>query len=795
MRILSESYNNGYGSGNGGNGNGAPGSGNNSGNGNNGNGGNGNRPPRRPSILMMILSGLMTVIAILMLYNAFFGTGNGTEVSYTDFLKDLEADKVEAVEVNKESGVITVQLKKEAAATPAPDSYVTFYGITQKATQSKTVYYTMLMEDLDTLTGRLQEHGVTGTRISSNTSSFLMEILVTVVLPVVLIWVVAGFLFRKMGGSGGPMGVGKSNAKVYVQKETGVTFKDVAGEDEAKESLVEVVDFLHNPQKYSKIGAKLPKGALLVGPPGTGKTLLAKAVAGEAHVPFFSLTGSDFIELYVGVGASRVRDLFKEATKNAPCIVFIDEIDAIGRSRDSKYGGGNEEREQTLNQLLSEMDGFDSSKGILILGATNRPEILDKALLRPGRFDRRIIVDKPDLKGRVEILKVHAKDVKMDETVDLDAIALATSGAVGSDLAHMINEAAINAVKEGREYVSQKDLFAAVEQVLVGKEKKDRIMSKEERRIVSYHEVGHALISALQKNSEPVQKITIVPRTMGALGYVMQVPEEEKYLNTEAELRDMLVGLVGGRAAEEVVFDTVTTGAANDIEKATSIARNMITRYGMSKRFGLVGLATVESQYLEGRTALNCSDETAAAIDEEVVAMIKESYDQALQMLRENRELMDKLAAFLIERETITGKEFMEIFRREKGLPDPEEEKKDAAEGATGQKAETKKDETDNTVADAMKGNNIDVTIGEQVMTSTDPTFQPLAFEDSLQEAKEQTTSENATKETAGEASQSDAAVEKPENKTETSAESKDSKDPKDPPQGPVGLFSHGTIS
>ena len=795
MRILSESYNNGYGPGSGGNGNGAPGSGNNSGNGNNGNGGNGNRPPRRPSILMMILSGLMTVIALLMLYNAFFGTGNGTEVSYTDFLKDLEADKVEAVEVNKESGVITVQLKKEAAATPAPDSYVTFYGITQKATQSKTVYYTMLMEDLDTLTGRLQEHGVTGTRISSNTSSFLMEILVTVVLPVVLIWVVAGFLFRKMGGSGGPMGVGKSNAKVYVQKETGVTFKDVAGEDEAKESLVEVVDFLHNPQKYSKIGAKLPKGALLVGPPGTGKTLLAKAVAGEAHVPFFSLTGSDFIELYVGVGASRVRDLFKEATKNAPCIVFIDEIDAIGRSRDSKYGGGNEEREQTLNQLLSEMDGFDSSKGILILGATNRPEILDKALLRPGRFDRRIIVDKPDLKGRVEILKVHAKDVKMDETVDLDAIALATSGAVGSDLANMINEAAINAVKEGREFVSQKDLFAAVEQVLVGKEKKDRIMSKEERRIVSYHEVGHALISALQKNSEPVQKITIVPRTMGALGYVMQVPEEEKYLNTEAELRDMLVGLVGGRAAEEVVFDTVTTGAANDIEKATSIARNMITRYGMSKRFGLVGLATVESQYLEGRTALNCSDETAAAIDEEVVAMIKESYDQALQMLRENRELMDKLAAFLIERETITGKEFMEIFRREKGLPDPEEEKKDAAEGATGQKAETKKDETDNTVADAMKGNNIDVTIGEQVMTSTDPTFQPLAFEDSLQEAKEQTTSENATKETAGEASQSDAAVEKPENKTETSAESKDSKDPKDPPQGPVGLFSHGTIS
>ena len=776
MKNIFRLYNNGYGSGNG-----APGSGNNGngGNDNNGNGG-GNRPPKRPSTLMMILSALITIIFALMLYSAVFGTDKSTEVPYTEFLKDLEADKVEAVNVNKENGVITVRLKQEATPTPEPDSYINFYGITQKAMQSsQTVYYTMLMEDLDTLTARLQEHDVQGTRISSDVLDTVVQFLITFVLPLVLLWVLAGFLFRRMGGSGGPMGVGKSNAKVYVQKETGVTFKDVAGEDEAKESLVEVVDFLHNPQKYSKIGAKLPKGALLVGPPGTGKTLLAKAVAGEAHVPFFSLTGSDFIELYVGVGASRVRDLFKEATKNAPCIVFIDEIDAIGRSRDSKYGGGNEEREQTLNQLLSEMDGFDSSKGILILGATNRPEILDKALLRPGRFDRRIIVDKPDLKGRVEILKVHSKDVKMDETVDLDAIALATSGAVGSDLANMINEAAINAVKEGREFVSQKDLFAAVEQVLVGKEKKDRIMSKEERRIVSYHEVGHALISALQKNSEPVQKITIVPRTMGALGYVMQVPEEEKYLNTEAELRDMLVGLVGGRAAEEVVFDTVTTGAANDIEKATAIARNMITRYGMSKRFGLVGLATVESQYLEGRTALNCSDETAAAIDEEVVAMIKESYDQALQMLRENRDLMDKLAAFLIERETITGKEFMEIFRKEKGLPEP-----------------TASD--DAKTADVAKGNSVDVTIGEQVMTSTDPTFKPLAFEDSLQKAKEQTTSENTTKETAGEASQSDAAVEKPENKTETSAESKDSKDPKDPtdpPQGPVGLFSHGTLS
>ena len=788
MKNIFRLYNNGYGSGNG-----APGSGNNGngGNGNNGNGG-GNRPPKRPSTLMMILSALITIIFALMLYNAVFGTDKSTEVPYTEFLKDLEADKVEAVNVNKENGVITVRLKQEATPTPEPDSYINFYGITQKAMQSsQTVYYTMLMEDLDTLTARLQEHDVQGTRISSDVLDTVVQFLITFVLPLVLLWVLAGFLFRRMGGSGGPMGVGKSNAKVYVQKETGVTFKDVAGEDEAKESLVEVVDFLHNPQKYSKIGAKLPKGALLVGPPGTGKTLLAKAVAGEAHVPFFSLTGSDFIELYVGVGASRVRDLFKEATKNAPCIVFIDEIDAIGRSRDSKYGGGNEEREQTLNQLLSEMDGFDSSKGILILGATNRPEILDKALLRPGRFDRRIIVDKPDLKGRVEILKVHAKDVKMDETVDLDAIALATSGAVGSDLANMINEAAINAVKEGREFVSQKDLFAAVEQVLVGKEKKDRIMSKEERRIVSYHEVGHALISALQKNSEPVQKITIVPRTMGALGYVMQVPEEEKYLNTEAELRDMLVGLVGGRAAEEVVFDTVTTGAANDIEKATAIARNMITRYGMSKRFGLVGLATVESQYLEGRTALNCSDETAAAIDEEVVAMIKESYDQALQMLRENRDLMDKLAAFLIERETITGKEFMEIFRKEKGLPDPEEEKKDV----TGTEARTVVET--NAAGGAAKGSNVDVTIGEQVMTSTDPTFQPLSFEDSLQEAKEQKAApaQDTAKEPAESAKEETSAQEKPAESAEQKPDvSEEPKDPKDPPQGPVGLFSHGTL-
>ncbi len=695
------------------------GGGQNNGRGNgSGNGGNGNQPPRKPNIWMVVIAGLSTVLLALMMYNMVFGAATkGRQVEYTQFLQDLESGNVASVQVNAEAAEAYVTLKKiettETTPTPAPNIYS--FGLMALQEQSRT-YTTLIMEDLDSLTNRLIEYGVVGERVVSNNSGFIMEVLIYVILPIVLMWGVLGLLFRKMGGSGGPMGVGKSNAKVYVQKETGVTFKDVAGEDEAKESLVEVVDFLHNPGKYSKIGAKLPKGALLVGPPGTGKTLLAKAVAGEAHVPFFSLTGSDFIELYVGVGASRVRDLFKEATKNAPCIIFIDEIDAIGRSRDSKYGGGNEEREQTLNQLLSEMDGFDSSKGILILGATNRPEILDKALLRPGRFDRRIIVDKPDLKGRVEILKVHSKDVKMDETVDLDAIALATSGAVGSDLANMINEAAINAVKEGREYVNQHDLFNAVEQVLVGKEKKDRIMSKEERKIVSYHEVGHALISALQKNSEPVQKITIVPRTMGALGYVMHVPEEEKYLNTEAELRDMLVGLVGGRAAEEVVFDTVTTGAANDIEKATEIARSMVTRYGMSKKFGLVGLATIESQYLEGRAALNCSDETAAAIDEEVVAIIKESYEKALALLRENRELMDKLAAFLIEKETITGKEFMEIFRREKGIPEPEEKSKEEKPVAE------KEDKQEENVADGTQNVEAEVAFddGEEIEETVD---------------------------------------------------------------------------
>ena len=483
------------------------------------------------------------------------------------------------------------------------------------------------------------------------------------------------------------MGVGKSNAKVYVQKETGVTFADVAGEDEAKESLVEIVDFLHNPQKYSKIGAKLPKGALLVGPPGTGKTLLAKAVAGEAHVPFYSLSGSDFVEMFVGVGASRVRDLFKQAQQSAPCIIFIDEIDAIGRSRDSRLGG-NDEREQTLNQLLSEMDGFDSSKGLLVLGATNRPEILDPALLRPGRFDRRVIVDKPDLKGRVNILKVHSKDVRLDETVDFEEIALATSGAVGADLANMMNEAAINAVKNGRQAVSQKDLFEAVELVLVGKEKKDRILSKEERRIVSYHEVGHALVTALQKDAEPVQKITIVPRTMGALGYVMQVPEEEKYLNTKKELQAMLVVSLAGRAAEELVFDTVTTGAANDIEQATRIARAMVTQYGMSEKFGLMGLETQENQYLTGRTVLNCGDATAAEIDTEVMKMLKEAYAEAKRLLSENRDAMDQIAAFLIEKETITGKEFMKIFREVKGIPEPEEGKKEEKSRMGGEFAE-----------------------------------------------------------------------------------------------------------
>lgn len=653
---------NGYNGGpNGSGGNGGP-NGNGNGGGSNGNG----QSPKKVNILLLLIAGLITLLITSSFMKA---TTSATteEVSYSQFLAWVDNGEVKEVTFGADRIYI------EKVDEPTDESETGRYPLWMTQAKRDVKYFTAIMDD-DTLVERLYGAGVDMHGYIPDNSSFIMEILLYYILPMLMVWLLLSFLFRKMSKGGGPMGVGKSNAKVYVQKKTGVTFKDVAGEDEAKESLVEVVDFLHNPAKYTKIGAKLPKGALLVGPPGTGKTLLAKAVAGEAGVPFFSLTGSDFIELYVGVGASRVRDLFSEATKMAPCIIFIDEIDAIGRSRDSKYGGGNEEREQTLNQLLSEMDGFDSSKGILVLGATNRPEILDKALLRPGRFDRRIIVDKPDLKGRVEILKVHAKDVAMDETVDFEAIALATSGAVGSDLANMINEAAINAVKEGREYVSQKDLFDAVEQVLVGKEKKDRIMSKEERRIVSYHEVGHALVSALQKNSEPVQKITIVPRTMGALGYVMHVPEEEKYLNTEAELRDMLVSLVAGRAAEEIVFDTVTSGAANDIEKATDIARAMVTQYGMSKRFGLIGLATVHSKYLDGSASLNCSEATAAEIDQEVIAILKESYDKALELLRDNRELMDKLAEFLIEKETITGKEFMKIYRAEKGIPEPEEE-------------------------------------------------------------------------------------------------------------------------
>ena len=532
-------------------------------------------------------------------------------------------------------------------------------------------YYTGLVND-ETLVEKLKKGGVQFKAEVPDTAGSLITELVITVVPIILMVLLFAFFMKRMTKGGGMMGIGKSNAKMYMEKQTGVTFQNVAGQDEAKESLQEVVDFLHNPEKYSGIGAKLPKGALLVGPPGTGKTLLAKAVAGEAGVPFFSLSGSAFVEMYVGVGASRVRDLFKQAQQMAPCIVFIDEIDAIGKTRDTAMGG-NDEREQTLNQLLAEMDGFDTNKGLLVLAATNRPEVLDPALLRPGRFDRRIIVDKPDLKGRVDVLKVHAKDVKMDESVNLEEIALATSGAVGSDLANMINEAAINAVKNGRQVVSQKDLFEAVEVVLVGKEKKDRIMSAEERRIVSYHEVGHALVTALQKNTEPVQKITIVPRTMGALGYVMQTPEEEKSLNTKKELEAMIVVALGGRAAEEIVFDTVTTGASNDIEQATKIARAMITQYGMSDRFGLMGLESIQNRYLDGRPVLNCGEATASQIDEEVMRMLKSSYEEAKRLLSENRDALDRIAAFLIEKETITGKEFMKIFREVKGIPEPVE--------------------------------------------------------------------------------------------------------------------------
>lgn len=637
-------------------GNNQSGNGGSNGNGDNNGNNNGNRGPERPNPMVFIIVAAITLLAISYFLRATSGE-TSEEISYNEFVEMAEMGTISKVTIAGDRLLIEP---------------VTLEG---SQSSSKT-YYTGIAENLTEITGRLLKNGITVQSEVEDGSSILISFLLTYVLPVILMWVLLSFLFRRMTKGGGMgFGVGRSNARVYGEKETGVTFVDVAGEDEAKESLVEVVDFLHNPEKYSKIGAKLPKGALLVGPPGTGKTLLAKAVAGEAKVPFFSLAGSDFVELYVGVGASRVRDLFKEAEKNAPCIIFIDEIDAIGRSRDSKYGGGNEEREQTLNQLLSEMDGFDGKKGIIILAATNRPEILDKALLRPGRFDRRIIVEEPDLKGRVEILKVHAKNVNMDETVDLDAIALATVGAVGSDLANMINEAAILAVKNQREYVNQQDLLNAVELVSMGKEKKDRILSAKERKIVSYHEVGHALISALQKNSEPVQKITIVPRTMGTLGYVLSYPEEEKFTQTEKELRAELVSLFGGRAAESIVFDTVTTGASNDIEKATKIARAMVTRFGMSKRFGLIGLETVESQYLDHRASLNCADETAAAIDEEVMKILKESYKEAKKLLKENRQVMDKIADYLIEKETITGHEFMEIFCREKGIPMPKKDK------------------------------------------------------------------------------------------------------------------------
>ena len=614
---------------------------------NSGNDPNKNGSNRNHSTFTIFLIVTLATLLMMSFFNNILKDSTSEEITYDKFLSMLSNQEIESVEIG--ANKLTITPKKTS-------------GYTQNI---QFTYYTGRADDQE-LVKRLEEAGVEFSEEIPDTTTNLILNVVLSFAPLILIWILMGVVMRRMGG-GGVMGVGKSRAKMYMQKETGVTFKDVAGQDEAKESLQECVDFLENPGKYTNIGAKLPKGALLVGPPGTGKTLLAKAVAGEAHRPFFSLSGSEFVEMFVGVGASRVRDLFEEARKNAPCIVFIDEIDAIGKTRDSRFGGGNDEREQTLNQLLAEMDGFDPAKGVLILAATNRPEVLDQALLRPGRFDRRVIVDKPDLKGRIEVLKVHSRNVKMDETVDLEAIALATSGAVGSDLANMINEAAILAVKRGRNVVSQKDLLDAVEVVLVGKEKKDRVLSKEERRIVSYHEVGHALVSALQKDSEPVQKITIVPRTMGALGYVLNVPEEEKYLNTKKELQAMLVEFVAGRAAEELVFDTVTTGAANDIEKATKVARAMITQYGMSEKFGLMGLESAANQYLEGRTVLNCSDVTAADVDKEVMKTLKEADDEAKRLLSANRPALDKIADHLIEKETITGKEFMEILHQVEG--------------------------------------------------------------------------------------------------------------------------------
>ena len=646
-------YNNGPGN------NGSGGNGNNGGNrpGGNGNGGRNNRGGQ--GIMAFILLTLVALFVYALISNS-ISHASTQEKSYSDFIKQLDKGNVKSVEF---------------------DSYEIDYKLVDDGHKDYDItYYTGRVAD-DELVPTLKKAKTSEGKaieikaaIPDNTSTWIFNIL-SFIVPLILLWVLLAFVSKKMGGSMG-MGVGKTTAKVYVEKSTGVTFKDVAGQDEAKESLQEVVDFLHNPKRYTDIGAKLPKGALLVGPPGTGKTLLAKAVAGEAGVPFFSLAGSDFVEMFVGVGASRVRDLFKEAQKMAPCIIFIDEIDAIGKSRDSRYGGGNDEREQTLNQLLAEMDGFDTSKGLLILAATNRPEVLDKALLRPGRFDRRIIVDKPDLKGRLETLKVHSKDVKMDESVDLDALALATAGLVGSDLANMINEAAINAVKNGRQLVNQADLFEAFELVAVGgKEKKDRVMSDKERKIVSYHEVGHALVSALQKNTEPVQKITIVPRTMGALGYTLQTPEEEKYLETKDELLAKITTYMAGRAAEVLVFNSVTSGAANDIENATKIARAMVTMYGMSDKFGMMCLATVQNQYLEGGAGLICGENTASQIDDEVLSIINSSYAEAMKLLDENREILDSISDYLYEKETITGKEFMKMFRDMKGLPDPDEEK------------------------------------------------------------------------------------------------------------------------
>ena len=616
-------------------------------------GGNNKKDDMNKKSLMIMVILAIAVMIIAQMLSGKIASASQKEVTYTEFMQDVKDGKVTKVEL---------------------DSDRIYYEVKN---QKNVKYYTGNVQD-ERLYEELDNAGVTYSRKVIDTTTYVMSSILSFVLPTVLMVAVMMIFYRfAFKGGGGVMGVGKSNAKLYVQDKTGVTFQDVAGQEESKESLREIVDFLHNPEKYTKIGAKLPKGALLVGPPGTGKTLLAKAVAGEAGVPFFSLSGSDFVEMFVGVGASRVRDLFKQAQQNAPCIIFIDELDAIGKSRDSRFGG-NDEREQTLNQLLAEMDGFDSSKGIIILAATNRPEILDKALLRPGRFDRRIIVERPDLKGRIDVLKVHAKNVCMDETVDFKEIALATSGAVGSDLANIINEAALLAVRNGRNAVSQSDLFESVEVVIAGKAKKDRVLSAEERRIVSYHEVGHALVAALQKNTEPVQKITIIPRTMGALGYVMQVPEEEKYLMSEKQIREELVTMLAGRAAESIVFDSVTTGASNDIEQATKLARAMITQYGMSEKFGLIGLTTVEGQYLGGRATLNCGEATAAEIDQEVMKILKAAYDQALALLADNRDCLDKIAAFLIERETITGKEFMKIFREVKGIPDSETEQAEA---------------------------------------------------------------------------------------------------------------------